>query len=146
MNTEAIKNMLDGIFTTVKKDNGEVQICFQDHAMKPESGLYPIYQAISKAQQDSGLTFDFSYEVAKKAVDILAEAELWEDLTPAIDSAVPIYNGELMTIYANDWNAVDEAVEELGGGDSVKNAQAGWYMAIENMVHAIKENLSELQS
>lgn len=140
MTQKNIKTELADIF--VPRDNGE-GVAFKSEAMRTTSELYPIYKAISKAMRDSGLSFDFSYEVANKAVDILAEND-WNNedaINDGIDSAIPVYTHELMSIYTSDSWQVDEAVAELGGGDSNRNAISGWYMAIDNMVQQIKTNL-----
>ena len=151
MNQKQIKATLEHIFETVERNDGSEVRAFTPASMHEDSGEYPIQQAISKAMQDSGLTFDFSYEVADKAVDILAESEDWTDqdaINEAIDLAIPVFTFDLMEMYASDSWQVDEAVKEMGGDneDSVKRAQIGWYVAIQNMTNAIISNLSELQS
>jgi hypothetical protein len=144
-----IKQVLNNIFVLVDKDTKDERYCFMQEIMNKEDKNYPIYRAISEAQYKSGLTFDFSYEIAVKAVDILSELEDWDDdaiITEAVDSSVPIYTNELMKIYqGNSW-AVDEAVDNIGGSgeDSEQRAKYGWYEQIEQMTEAIKANLLEL--
>lgn len=139
-----IKKALDDVF--VARNNGLEGSCFNSEYMKSESEHYGIYKAISKAQHDSNLSFEFSYIIAGLAVDILKDVD-WSDddeITSLVDTSVPIYTNELMEIYkANSW-AVDDAVRELGSGDSEQNAKYGWYMQIESMVNAIKNNLLKL--
>jgi hypothetical protein len=141
-----IQKKLAGIFTTVKRDNGDEFTTFTQESMRSDSELYPIYIAISTAQRESGLSFDFSYKIAELAVDILAECENWENSDQTdelIEQAVPIYTSELMEIYANDSWAVDEAIESMGGAelDSVARARVAWYYAIQGMLGAIANNL-----
>ena len=131
----------------VPRDNRD-GVAFRTEYMNHAHEAYEVQQAVSKAQMHSGLSFDFSYSVAEKAVDVLLTVDNWNDddaLREAIDSNVPIYTGEIMEIYqANAW-VVDEACEELGNtGNSSDNAMRGWYMAIERMVQAIKGNLEAI--
>ena len=148
MELKNIKEYLPKVFEIVDKDQNTERIVFNSDVMSKENINYPIYRAISDAQHDSGLSFNFSYEIASRAVDILSEIDDWNDddaVTEAVDSSVPIYNNVLMKIYQSDHWAVDEAVKEMGiGDDSIKNAQYGWYMQIEQMTEAIKSNLLEL--
>jgi hypothetical protein len=140
------KKDLKNIF--VARSNGLEGVCFPSEVMNEDNPRYPIYRAISSAQHDSGLSFNFSYEVASKAVDILTEVN-WDDedaITEAIDSAIPVYTHELMSIYNDNAWIVDEAVQDLGDGDSedsAKRAQMGWYRAIGDMVQSIKNNLTD---
>jgi len=141
------KETLAKLFTTVKRtDDTEVRT-FTPEAMTEGNEAYATYRAVSDAMQAGGLTFDFSYRVADKAVDILVELEDWEDgdaISEAIDSAIPVYNQELMTIYADNSSAVDEVREELGSeGNSTQLASQAWYNEIQKMVEAIKNNLTE---
>ena len=145
-----IQEALNDVFVLVDKDKPTERFCFSNEYMKTENTVpYSIYQAISDVQQASGLSFDFSYVIAKKAVDILAELEDWDNddaIAEAVDGSVPIYTNELMTIYAHNGWAVDEAEAELGfGGDtSMDRAKGGWYLQIQQMTQAIKTNLLKL--
>lgn len=119
--------------------------------MDKTNAAYPIYEAVSTAAYNSGLTHAFSYEIAKRAADILAENDWTDDdldATDAIDAAVPIYTAELMTMYAHNWDAIDAANNETGTPtvyDSVQAARVGWYSAIDSMCRAIIENLNKLR-
>lgn len=150
------KTLLEEVFTTVEKqETKEIVPCFNleymdefiNHTDKINP-KYPVYKAVSEAMRESGLSFDFSYKVANQAVNILVEAEDWNNedtIHEQVDSSVPVYNYELMQIYVSDWDVVDEAKAEFGEGrDSIANAQQGWYYAIEQMVTAIKSNLETI--
>lgn len=119
--------------------------------MKRENKAYPIYQAVSEAQRASGLSFNFSYDIADKAVDVLLEnwddanSDNYDSIVDAVDGAVPVYNSDLVKIYLSDWDVADDAMEEYGGeGDSLDRARHGWFRAIESMVYAIRDNLAEI--
>lgn len=146
---EAIKNQLSGLFGVIKKvNNSDVDvICFDTDYMNPANKNYSIYKIVSAVMQSSGLSHNFSYEVASRAVSVLAECQDINndnELQEAIDSACPIYTNEIMTIYMYDHNAVDEAVAEMGSGkDSEHNAKLAWYLEIQKMVFAIKNKLTE---
>lgn len=145
MQLDTAKTLLSSVFTTVKiQDTNEERTCFQSEYMSEDSGdKYEVYRNVSDAMHDSGLTHDFSYEIASRAVQILAELADWDDMdaiSEQVDSSVPIYNGEITEIYtANSW-AVDEARESMGAVDSIKDAQMAWYSQIEQMIEAIKGN------
>jgi hypothetical protein len=146
MNEKRAREILARLF--VPRAGGLEGEVFRSEYMKEDAPEYAVYEAVSNAQRDSGLTFDFSYEIGSRAANILAEAEDWtddDDIRERIDSSVPIYTHELMQIYASDWGAVDEAREELGPGEnSEREAAMAWYMLIERMVYAIRGNLAEV--
>ena len=155
MNQSTAKDLLAKLFEPRNAPLKGVRFAsnYMDKANKEK---YAIYTAVSEAQRASNLSHDFAYTVANLAVDILIDADDWQDsdaLAQCIDQTVPVYNGELMEIYANDWHAVDEAEEEYGlsvstdGQNlSVLRAQRGWYYAIEQMVHGIINNLPNLEA
>jgi hypothetical protein len=145
--------LLGTLFETSKSNTGENGTIrewthFRTEVMQKDNEAYPIYQAVSNVAFKSELTHGFSYEITTRACDILAEAEDWDnedDIQERIDSAVPIYNSELMEIYLANWWAVDEARTDMGAqGDSVKDAQAAWYYLIEMFVTAIKYELGSV--
>lgn len=145
MNKSEIKDILSRLF--VPRSEGLEGVCFRDEYMDKANKAYPVYQAVSDAQRESDLTFDFSYNIANRAVDILSELEDWEndDITEAVDASCPIYTAEIMAIYQGNHWAVDEAIQELGSGeDSLKNALYGWYRQIEQMTEAIRSKLAEI--
>ena len=155
MNKKTI-SLLEDLFTTVEKTpSAEILPCFKADYMSQFIGntstlneKYPIYQAVSEAMRTSGLSFDFSYSVAQKAVNVLTHLEDWEDRdgmnSEYIDSEVPVYNHELMQIYLSDWWAVDEVAEEFGDiHDTMQGARMAWFKQIEQMVEAIINNLKE---
>lgn len=153
MTIKEAQGLLSGVFVDRGKDGNGVQLeglCFADDYMRDQDeDKQNIYRAVSNAQRDSELTFSFSYEVASKAVDILAGLEDWDNeeaLHEAIDAAIPVYNGELMQIYLDNWHVVDDACEEMEEGSeaSAARAQVGWYVAIRDMVHAIKSNIENI--
>ena len=139
------REVLARLFETSKRENGEEYIHFRLDVMDKENEAYPVYQAVSDAAYNSGLSHEFSYEITSHACDILAEAEDWDnddDITERVDSAVPVYTSELMQIYTADSFAVDEAADEYGNeGDSTKRAQMAWYSQIRDMVSSIRANL-----
>lgn len=152
MKIEQVKKILAGIFETITiKEDEEERIIFKPSAMDKTNKEYPVFKAISDAQHNSGLSYDFSYLVADKAVNILAELENWKDdeaITEAIDACIPVYTYDLMKIYqSNNW-AVDEANEEFGISNkgTESQAQMAWYKQISEMVASIKENLKEVIS
>lgn len=149
MNIEQIKTLLHGVF--VPRTPPLEGVCFaSDYMIEANIDKYEIYKAISNVMHNSGLTFNFSYEVAQKAVDIIiaciedGKSENEDFVSEQIDNAIPVYNNELMIIYANDYSIVDSAVEELGAGDSIENAKAGWYVAIRGMVEEIRMKIEEI--
>lgn len=149
MNKEKVKKYLASLFTTGKGNNeDDVIIVFQDEYMHRENAeKYAIYKAVSGAQHNSGLSFDFSDEISSRAVDVLVEVDDWEDddaITEAIDGQIPIYTHDIMKIYQSDSWAVDEARKEFGSDNSEKDAQMAWYSQIRQMVYVIKENLMEV--
>ena len=153
MTIQEAQNLLRRLFEPLDRDKPADErrdgVCFTREALSDDGGeLHDVQQIVSRAQQDSGLSCEFSYRVADKAVDILCEIEPEEwssdDFIEAIDSAVPIYTGELMEIYQSNAWIVDEAVKEIGNADSTTNAQAGWYKAITDMVYAIKNGLDNI--
>lgn len=128
MTQERAKELLNKLFITKKRDNGEEFICYNDEgdklgAFEKGTDLNLLYEAVSGVMFNSGLSHGFSYEIASRAVDIVAEMEDItdgeEDLTEAIDGAVPIYTFDLMEIYKADSASVDEAAEEYGDRKSV---------------------------
>jgi len=148
MTKETIIKLLSDVF--VPRAEGLEGVCFASDFMdREQKDKYAIYNAISEAMQNSGLSHNFSYGVANKAVSILSDID-WNDddaITDAIDHDVPIYNGELMSIYAQDWHAVDEACNEYGiddEADSIERAKQGWYYTLTNMTNDIKSNLESL--
>ncbi len=145
MNKKKIQKHLSTLF--VPRDNGLNGVCFRTEYMNKDNEAYPVQQAVSEAQRKSGLSFDFSYTIAKIACNILADTDDWSDddvITEAIDGQVPIYTYYIMEIYqSNNW-AVDEARQEFGSVDSSKDAQMAWYSQISQMVANIKENLQEI--
>ena len=152
MKNEKIMEILPRLFVPLKKGPGSSEdgegVCFRSEYMREESEAYAIYKAVSDAQYKSGLTFDFSYDVANRAVDVLCEVEDWDNndaISEAVDSAVPIYTGEIMKIYqANSW-AVNDSNEEYGKeGDVTQQGMMAWYLQIYAMVRAIKDGLHEL--
>lgn len=150
MNKAQAKELLAGVFKTIKIDGPEEErIVFADeYILAPKDVLkHDIYQLVSDAMHESGLTHSFSYEVASRAVGVLGEVEDWDDtdaIHESVDSYTPIYNAEIAEIYtANSW-AVDEAREEMGAVDSMKDAQAAWYRQIEQMADAIATKIEEL--
>lgn len=149
MTNEKKRELLARLFETSKRDDDTVWDHFRNYVMDKENEAYPVYQAVSDAMFNSQLTHNFSYSIAVPAVEILLEAENWnndDDITERVDSAVPIYNYDLMQIYVSNWWAVDDACEELGydTGNSIQRAQYGWYAQIESMVAAIRTNLNDL--
>lgn len=146
MNINDIKKVLGDLF--VPRDNDLEGVCFNyDFMNKDNADKYAICQAVSNVMHESGLTHNFSYEIASRAVNILGEVEDWTDddtIRELVDSYIPIYTGEVMEIYqSNSW-AVDEAVKEFGNNDSDSNAKMGWYMQISQMTDNIKSSLLDL--
>lgn len=149
MQKKEIQKHLDALFTTSKRDDDSEYIHFTSEYMRPEHEGYAVYQAVSDAAHDSGLTHDFSYEISSRAAQCLIDVEDWDEshddaMREAIDSSVPIYNSDLTTIYTSNSWAVDEAREEYGSQDSIKDAQMAWYSQISAMVYAIRTNLEPL--
>jgi hypothetical protein len=157
MNKSELLKLLPNLFYSKKIEDEVERICFTDSYMNRENiNEYAIYKAVSEAQHNSGLTFDFSYEVASRAVDVittlidqydddLANLEDSDNITEAVDGIIPVSTHDLMQIYqSNSW-LVDEARQELGNdGDTTQQAQQAWYKAINDMVHAIIPALQEL--
>lgn len=145
MNKETIQKYLGKLF--VPRSNGLEGVCFRSEYLDKSGGENPVYRIVSDAMHDSGLSFEFSYEIASRAVDILAGQDDWEEISEAVDSSVPIYNNEIAEIYnANAW-AVDDAINELGTGndaDSIQRAALGWYYAIDNMTRSIASKLEDI--
>ena len=149
MKIEELQQHLAKVFTY--KEMGEEKIpVFSDDYLFAKDGTIEktMYETISNVQRKSDLTFEFSYQVMDKVLDILSDLSDWNDddeLREAIFGRVPIYNNELAEIYASNSWVVDEAMKELGPGeDSVKNAAYGWYKAISDMAYSLKNKLDEL--
>lgn len=148
MNKTEAKNFLSTLF--VPRDHALKGVAFRSEYMKEGSEAYRIYDIVSQAQHESGMTFDFSYVIAKSVCDILSNLDDWDDdddLGDAVDAEVPVYSSELMEIFeSNSW-AVDEAIEEYGkGADVEKDASAAWYSLIRTMVIVIRDGLQEIIS
>src|SRR3990167_4708116 len=145
-----IKDYLPQVFILKDKDTPTERLVFNSEFMDKnnlgtplDETKHAIYQAISEAQRKSNLSFNFSYEIANKAVDILSDLEDWNDddaITEGVDSSVPVYTNQVMEIYKSDSWAVDEAVNNIGGSgaDSEQRAKYGWYEQIQQMAGAIK--------
>jgi hypothetical protein len=96
MKEKNLRALLPLMFTTVKlQDRDEERICFSDKALGIEEygdkATDAVYIAISKAMRESGLTEDFSYDIASRAVDILGDVEKWDDedaITELVDASV----------------------------------------------------------
>ena len=147
MEKSKIKEILSTLY--VPRAEGLEGKCYRSEYMMDEHEAHAIYEAVSSAAFDSGLSHGFSYEIGERACGILADLDDWDDddsITEAVDGAVPIYTHELMKIYASNHSAVDEAVNELGDNheDSVQNAKMAWYLEIEKMVRAIKSNIEAI--
>ena len=147
MKKEKAIELLGGLY--VPQENGEGGLAFNFEYMKTgaDEDAHAVYQAVSKAQFDSGLSFSFSYEIGGMAVSILEEED-WSDeeaLLEAINRAIPIYISDLMKIYVSNHDSVDEAALEYGyEGDSVDRARWGWYTELRNMVDSIQSNIEKL--
>ena len=153
MTKKELREHLSKVLTLKTHEGREPWLCFADDYLLAEDGTdeKSVQQLVSKAQQNSGLTFDFSYTIASDAVDILAELEDWEDddaIAQAVDQAVPIYYHDIQKIYAGNYGAVDEWRDEVGGGstpsDCMKDAQGAWYHEIEKMVRVLRDALGDL--
>lgn len=154
MTKEKAKNILAGLFVPRGKDKDGEQldgVCFKSSAMdKDNADEYAIYNAVSDAMQESGLTHSFSYEIASAAVSVLVEAEDWsqdgqDDINELIDSSVPVYTNHLTEIYRFDSWAVDDARQEFGvTEDSASDAARAWYQQIYTMTGVIQANLEKL--
>ena len=157
MSKENIKALLAGLFTTRKDSAGEDIIIFSSAYMDSnnigtplDEGKHAVYEAVSNAMHDSGLSHGFSYEIASRAVSVLKEAEDWtedgqDDMNEAIDASVPVYTNYLNSIYAYDSWAVDESRQENGiTEDSASDAARAWYSQIYAMTGTIQANLEKL--
>lgn len=147
MKTET-KKLLAGLFTTIKADEGERIVFSGEYMNRDNAEKYALYEIVSGAMHESGLTHGFSYEIGSRAVDVVADLEDMKDddaITEAVDAIIPVYISDLMEIYqANSW-AVDESREEHGSADSAKDAALAWYSLIDNMTRNIIEKLSEAE-
>lgn len=143
MTQEKTKELLTKLFNTGKRDNGEDFICFTDACFEGGTKLNNMYYTVKNVMRESGLTHEFSYQIASRAVDILAGLDDWEnedkrdDFLEAVDSAVPIYTDKIMEIYLSNSESVDEAEAELGGTNAEQRARNAWYMLIERMTSEI---------
>ena len=151
MSKENIKTLLAGLFTTRKdKDDEDIIIFSSEYMDRDNADKYAVYEAVSNAMHDSGLSHGFSYEIASRAVSVLEEAEDWtedgqDDMNEAIDASVPIYTNYLNSIYAYDSWAVDESRQENGiPEDSASDAERAWYSQIYAMTGTIQANLEKL--
>lgn len=152
MNKKELREHLQKVLVRKEAEGREPWLCFADDYLLAKDGTDEknVQEIVSKAQQDSGLTFDFSYTIASDAVDILAELEDWNDedaIAQAVDGAVPIYYHDIAKIYLANWGAVDEYRDEVGAStpsDCMKDAQGAWYNEIQKMVQAIKQGATEL--
>lgn len=149
MTNKELKNHLYDLLVPRKGDLEGV--CYDNKYLHAAEGsdMRNIYEACSETMCNSGLTFDFSYKVLEKAVNILSEcryipdvAEGNEEIQEAVDAAVPCYTNELMSIYSNNYDVVDSYDD--GGGNSVQRAQSGWYSIIDQVTQSLAVELSEL--
>lgn len=147
MTKEKAQALIGGIFGTISAPEGD-RVVFTAEAMREGSVSYELHEAVSKAMFESELSFGFSYKIASRAVYIMANMKDMmddnEEITEAIDGAVPVYTSEIMEIYASDHWAVDEAVKEFGAGeDSEQNAKSAWYEQISQMIYAIRAEIKK---
>jgi hypothetical protein len=147
MNKTEVRWVLSRLFVPRAKESGGVY--FSSEFWDDTAPNHKIFLAVRDAQIESELTFHFSFQIASRAANILADCEDWDDpdqISEAVDAAVPVYNYELAGIYAQNSHVVDTACKELGGWDknSMERAALGWYYAIDNMVHAIAKNLKAI--
>lgn len=149
MDQQKVRNILANLFKTSKREDNEEYIHFNtDYMRRENTDSYAVYQAVSNAGFESGLTHSFSYEIMSRAADILADLADWNDddaIIEAVDQGVPIYTNELMQIYVSNSWAVDEAAEEYGSeGDSTDRARWAWGSQIRSMVYAIRTNIAAI--
>jgi len=146
MKKEKVKTFLATLFVT--RDVADESVSFNDAFMRDTHEAYPIYDAVSDVMHKSNLSFNFSYAIASKAVDVLEQVEDWEDnddIQEAINSAVPVYTWELMQICQSDSWAVDEAIREYGKQETLeRDVTTAWFMLIETMVEEIKTCLEAI--
>ena len=155
MTKEKLEKILSNLFEIAHKDTDNERIVFKQSSMKKENiDEYAVYQVVSDVMHNSGMSFNFSYEVANKTVDVITTLSdqydgNWDNddaKTESIDAIIPVYTHDLMQIYQDNSWLVDEAMSEYGtpGNDSNKNAAMGWYHAISNMVNELIPKLEEL--
>ena len=65
-----------------------------------------------------------------------------DDISELVDSATPIYNYDILKMYINDSDIVDDYRNEMGGdGDSVQTAQGAYYMLIERLARDVMSDI-----
>ena len=146
------EQMLSELFIYKQFENGTGRLVYSDKYILAEAGTVErdLYELVSNIAQNSGMSFEFSYNIMSQACTIASEYLLnsegdEDNINELVDNAVPIYNNELMQIYVSDWSIVDEAHDELGGSqdDSVGRAQLAWYYILERVTREVIENVSD---
>lgn len=147
-------DMMSNLFTTMTLDNGTERIVYSKAYIYVGNDTveHDLYQLVSNIASESGLSFDFSYEIMSRACYIVAELPIWDDNEPdnddgiheAIDNAVPVYNAELLRIAnMHDYHLIDEAIEEHGTTSIIEACSMAWYNAIYSAVYEIVETIKD---
>ena len=139
---------------TVKKfeDTGEERIIYRDEFIHGDAGTpeRALYELVSDTMYKSDLSHSFSYEIASRAVDIIAEHYIEDecdhhsDLEEHIESSVPVYNYDLLKIVNTcDYSLIDEAREVYGNDiDTMTACSIAWHNQIDLAVNQILEAIN----
>lgn len=146
--------MVGDLFTTMMLDDQTERIIYNKAYINAENDTveHELYQLTSNIAHNSGLSFDFSYEIMQRACAIVAELPIWngddidsdDGIHEAVDNAVPVYNAELLKIAnMHDYHLIDEAMSEHGAADIIGACSVAWYNAIYSAVYEIVETIED---
>ena len=144
---------LSKLFTVKKfEDTGEERIIYRDEFIHGDAGTpeRALYELVSDTMYKSDLSHDFSYEVASRAVDIIAEhyiedeCDHYSDFEEHIESSVPVYNYDLLKIVnCNQYHLLDEAREVHGNDiDTITACSIAWHNQIDLAVNQIVDAIN----
>lgn len=155
MNKERLDNAIAGVFAVLDEGTRDERIAFTQEALKSDgsSDIAILGRLVSDVMRESGLSFNFSYTVASKALDAIASVESLDDndaLQEAFESTIPFYTPEVMQLMQQDWNLVDDIIESMGAasaddGGIVVTVQRAYGNAIVAMGEAILERVKDLK-
>lgn len=129
-------------------DDKKYFVCFTDEAFSSKSEHY---EKISSLMYGFQLGQNFIYSTVGSALDEIAELESWEALEEwetheFCDGLVDVYTGQL-TEWLNESNYhvyyLEDAVNELGATDGFAILTGAQYLAIQEVVEAVKSMMLE---
>lgn len=146
--------MVGNLFTIMQLDNGNERIIYSKQYINAENDTveHDLYQLTSNIASESGLSFDFSYQIMSRVCNIVSELPIFDSEEPdnddgiheAVDSAVPVYNAELLQIAnVHDYHLIDAAIEEYECEGIISACSYAWYKAINSAVYEIVQTVRD---